>query len=262
MQRQFAQSYGDLERWHWWFRGRLRILESVLRRELAGDRSRTILSIGCGPVAGLQWLRPFQGTHGRVIGLDVESWRAPETPHRIGFVRGRVEQAPFASASFDVVLLLDVLEHLDDDAAGLREAARLVRPGGLLLVTVPARPGLWGAQDVVSEHRRRYTKASLTRLLGDAALVDCRVGYFNALLFPLVAIVRRLRRAGGLADRARSDFLDNRPGPLNEVLAWVLGLEQHVINRVSLPIGVSLMAACRPPRRDEGQRLDFRIAPG
>lgn len=253
MEKNFAEQYGDLEQWHWWFRGRRRVIESLLRRELNGRGSRRILSVGCGPAEGLEWLLPFAGPEGRVVGLDVETAHARNVPERVEFHIGALENAPFDDASFDVVLALDVLEHLDDDSAGLRQAVRLVRPGGLLLVTVPALPSLWGAQDVVSEHRRRYTKRTLTDLFRKVGLQGYQVKYFNSLLFPLIAPVRWSRRALGMDERPRSDFEDNRPGVVNEMLAWVFGLEAHLIHSAPVPLGVSLVAKYRMPSNEHAR---------
>jgi len=138
------------------------------------------------------------------------------------FVVGSLEDAPLADASFDIVLALDVLEHLDDDSKGLREAVRLVKPKGLLLLTVSALPSLWGGQDVVSEHWRRYTKRSFVRLFKNAGLSKYHVQYFNTLFFPsfhswrgeIVASVGRFGRS--LGARHRSDFEDNRPGLIDD----------------------------------------------
>ena len=245
MKQAFAQEYGDIERWHWWFRGRRRILQSVLRRELPEAPSRRILSVGCGPAEGLQWLQPFAGPGGTVSGLDVECVHARHRPPGVQFAIGSMQLAPLKTASFDAVLALDVLEHLDDDAAGLREVLRLVRPGGLLMITVPAMPSLWGRQDVVSEHRRRYTRGTLTRLFESVALRGCRVHYFNSLLFPAVAMVRWTRRAVGAAEGERSDFDDGRPGLVNEALERLFASERHLIGRIPMPVGVSLMATVR-----------------
>lgn len=247
MKKDFAERYGELEQWHWWFRGRQRILESVLRRELnGGGRGRRILSVGCGPASGLTWLVPFAGAGGTVVGLDLEPLHARDLPAQVGFVVGSLTEAPFADGAFDVVLALDVLEHLEDDARGLSEAARLVRPGGLLLLTVPALPSLWGGQDVVSHHLRRYTKGTLTGLFRRTGLEGFRVSYFNTLLFPLAAAVRWSRRALGQADRARSDFAGQRPGLVNDALERVFGFESHLVNRAPLPVGVSLIATYSP----------------
>jgi SAM-dependent methyltransferase len=245
MKQQFAKQYANLEEWHWWFRGRQRILESVLRREFSRKDSISIASVGCGPAEGLQWLEQFTGSAGKVVGIDVEQIHARRIAPRIEYVIGTLEAAPFADHSFDAALALDVLEHLDDDAAGLCEAARMVKPGGLLLVTVPALPSLWGGQDVVSHHRRRYTKATLLRTFERAGLRSPRASYFNTLLFPPVAGVRWTRRALGKDSLARSDFDDTRPGLVNEVLASVFAVERHIVPRIALPIGVSLMATLK-----------------
>ena len=249
MKQEFAAEYSQLEQWHWWFRGRQRILEAVLRRELRGQRVARLASLGCGPAAGLLWLEQFVNAAGRVVGVDAEPLHAQRVSERVEYVIGDVTALPLAQRAFDAVLALDVLEHLDDDAAGLREAARLLKPGGLLLVTVPALQSLWGSQDVVSHHRRRYTRRTLAQTFARAGLPAPRLSYFNTLLFPTVAGVRWARRALRLAERARSDFDDSRPGMLNEVLATLFAAERHLVPRVALPIGVSLLATISFPAR-------------
>jgi SAM-dependent methyltransferase len=248
VRRDFAKEYGGLEEWHWWFRGRRLILETVLNREFERGKSRSILSVGCGPADGLKWLIPLAGPGGKVTGLDIEPLHARNVPEGVEFAVGSLEEASLEPASFDVVLALDVLEHLDDDVNGLKQAVRLVRPGGLLLVTVPALQSLWGGQDVVSEHRRRYTRGSLVRLFDVLDLSGETVSYFNTLLFPLIASVRLGRRAMCFSERAESDFKGARPGLLNQALEVVFGSEKYLIGRTPLPIGVSLMATYRLPR--------------
>jgi SAM-dependent methyltransferase len=242
MKQQFAKQYANLEEWHWWFRGRQRILESVLLREFGPGDSISIASVGCGPAEGLQWLKQFTGPCGKIVGIDVEPMHARRIAPHIEYVVGMLETAPFADRSFDAVLALDVLEHLDNDATGLYEAARMVKPGGLLLVTVPALPSLWGGQDVISHHLRRYTKATLLRTFERAGLPTPCVSYFNMLLFAPVACLRWARRALGKATLARSDFDDTRPGLMNEILASIFAAESHIVPRIPLPIGVSLLA--------------------
>lgn len=257
MKHHFAEQYGSLEQWHWWFRGRQQILEAVLRSELEGCSAPSIASLGCGPAEGLTWLVSLAGPHGRVVGLDADPLHACRLRPELEYVVGKLEAAPLASGAFSVVLALDVLEHLNDDVAGLCEAARLLKPGGLLLVTVPALPSLWGGQDVISHHRRRYTKRTLRSVFTRAQLPRPCVTYFNVLLFPPIAVVRWARSALGLARHPRSDFDDNHPGLINEVLTAVFALERHLVLRVPMPVGVSLLASVRlsgswPHRRGLG----------
>src|SRR5262245_41421933 len=258
MKQQFAKQYANLEEWHWWFRGRQRILESVLRRELGANGPISIASVGCGPAEGLQWLERFTGPRGKIVGIDVEPIHARRVSPLIEYVVGVLETAPIADHSFDAVLALDVLEHLDNDALGLYEAARMVKPGGILLVTVPALPSLWGGQDVISHHRRRYTKAALLRTFERAGLLRPRVSYFNSLLFAPVAGLRWTRRAMGKATLARSDFDDTRPGLVNDVLASIFAVERHIVPHIPLPIGVSLLATLVSHGDTETQRQGDR----
>jgi SAM-dependent methyltransferase len=241
----FKEKYASLQQWHWWFRGRQRILERVLCRELNGRHSISIASLGCGPAEGLLWLTKLTAPAGRILGLEYDLIHARHAPPEIEYVIGDIASPPLAGSSFDAVLVLDVLEHLDDDTTGLREASQLVKPGGLLLVTVPALPNLWGGQDVVSDHRRRYTKSTLLEVFKRAALPIPRVTYFNTFLFMPVAGARWARRAMGLGQRSRSDFDDIRPGFVNEMLAAIFSAEQYLIPHMGMPVGVSLLAVSR-----------------
>jgi len=242
MDREYAERYGRFEQWHWWFRGRQRIIVEVLRRELAGHPSRWIVSVGSGPAEGLVWLRDVAGTATGIVGIDADAVHARRPGSGLEYVVGDLQALPLAPASVDVVLALDVIEHLDDDSGGLREAVRLLRPGGLLLVTVPAMPSLWGSQDVINHHRRRYTRKTLAGAFARAGLPRPAITYFNTLLFPPVAAVRWARRALGASTEVRSDLDDSQPGFLNDVLAGVFALERHVVCRIPMPVGVSLLA--------------------
>lgn len=260
MEERFASAYGDFERWHWWFRGRERILISVLRRELARaasaepSRPRRIATIGAGPPASLELLARRLGAGAvTLIGVDADPSGALRRQQRgqrlasgVAFAWGRIERPPLREQSCDAVLALDVIEHVDDDAAALAAATRLVRPDGFVLVTVPALPSLWGNQDLVSHHRRRYTARSLAGTFARAGVPLAWSSYFNTALLPAVAAVRWSRRRVGGAAAAVSDFERGRPGPLNELLERLFASERHLVGRVRLPAGVSLIAVGRP----------------
>jgi SAM-dependent methyltransferase len=256
MEHYYAAGYSDLESWHWWFRGRERILESVVSHAFARtapDGPRRILSVGCGPPSGLTWLLPFTRDGGTVIGLDAdpsgalrEAANGNAAPPGVAFVAGTLERPPMRPRSVSAVLALDVIEHLDDDVEGLRGVAALVAPGGFLMVTVPALPSLWGRQDTVSHHRRRYTMRTLADSFARAGLERPRLTYFNTLLFPPIAAVRWTRRLLR-AKETGSDAEMSRPGVVNGLLAKVFAAERFVVPRARLPFGVSLLAMLRMP---------------
>ena len=235
---------------HWWFVGRRRILLQVLNRYIGKGRDdrRRILDVGCGTGTMLAYLSAF----GRVQGVDVDE-EAVGYCHERGLLDvslGEAAKLPFPEGTFDLVTALDVVEHLDDDAAALREMRRVLRPGGYLLVTVPANPFLWGDQDEVNLHKRRYVAGELRERLTASGLEVIRLSYMNALLLPPIAAARMLRR---LERRFRpqlpiqSDFRYPAPGPVNFVLGHLFGAEGPIVRRLDIPFGVSILALAQKP---------------
>ena len=229
----------QLERWHFWFAGRRALIDRLLKQCVDGT-ARRILDLGCGSGLGVETLT-LRGY--RVVGLD----RRPEGLHAtrrslsgLWLLQADATSLPFVQGAFDVVLLLDLLEHLDDRML-LAEVGRVLRPGGWVLVTVPAMPWLWSYRDEAAEHLRRYTRRQLTRLLADMGLPVQGVYYYQCVLFPLVVITRLWGRSGpGLRD------LEERPiSLLNTVLTWVNRAEVRLGGVVRWPWGSSLVALCR-----------------
>lgn len=222
------------DRGHWWFRGRLAVLLSVLRHRLPPGPLR-LLELGCGTGNVVTALGEF----GEAIGMEPcaelrDVARAAGLDVRPGSLPGDLAVDPGWA---DVVLMLDVLEHLDDAEAALAAAGRALGLGGLLVLTVPAYPWLWSAHDVVLGHRRRYTAGTLAGAVRRAGFVVERVTYFNTALFPAVALVRLLGRLRG----TRNHDLRRPPAPINRMLAGVFALERHVLRRVDLPFGASVL---------------------
>lgn len=234
-----------MEDLHWWFVGRRRILLEVLNRYLApnGSQTRRILDVGCGTGTMLTYLASF----GKAEGVDIDE-------EAIGYCRdrglqnvrlGEASSLPFGDGSFDLVTALDVVEHLDDDVAAFREMKRVLRPGGQILVTVPAHRFLWGDQDEVNMHKRRYNARELRDRLVESGFDVLRISYMNAILFAPIAAVRLARR---LEHRLRpriqpqSDFRYPAPGPVNFLLAAVFGAEGPILRRMNIPFGVSILA--------------------
>lgn len=247
MEERFYAEYARIQDEHWWFAGRRRIIRSVLGQSLPARASpaRRILDVGCGTGTNLALLRDF----GAVEGVDSEL-AAVEFCHRQGESAVRHapgSRLPYPTAQFDLVTLLDVIEHVPDDFSLLDEARRVLVPGGRVLVTVPAYSWMWGAQDRIAHHYRRYTRPGLLDSIARAGFEPLRSTYFNTLLFPPIAGVRLARRLWPARDDPRSDFELNHPGPLNTLLTRVFALEASMVRRASLPFGVSILGlGCTP----------------
>lgn len=221
---------------HWWFVGRRRLVTDMLARM---DVRGRILDLGCGTGGVLTHLQPF----GEAIGLDPAPEAAGYCRQRdLPMVIGSGMEVPFADGSFDAVLALDVIEHVPDDVALLREARRVLRPGGVLVVTVPALTWLWSSHDVVNHHYRRYSRDTLTRALRGGGFRPAKVSYYNGLLFPMAIARKFVHRMNGGGEH----HLEDLPAPLNNALRGVLGIEGRLIDRWDLPLGASLIAAARP----------------
>lgn len=254
----FYASYFRHETTHWWFRWRFDLIADVLG-SLDRDGSPRILDAGCGTGQTLKRLEP----HGDAVGID-------HSPQAIGYarargvrrlVRGSVADPPFRDGSFDCVLALDVLEHVDDDVGLLAKLRAVVAPGGHLIVTVPAFAALWSEHDEINQHKRRYRARQLSRLIEEAGFDLQRVSYCNTALFlPILAvrkaknILRAVRRArGATGDSLRSD-LRAYPALVNSVLCWLMRGETRLMRHVDLPFGVSILAVARRPVATESVR--------
>ena len=234
-----------LEDRHWWFVARRKIIVRVLSQYLSGPTD--ILDAGCGTGRMLMELSRF----GEVNGFD-------ESPEGVAYARGRglarVEQAsvtaiPFPDASFGVVTCLDVLEHTADDLAAVRELGRILRPEGIVLVTVPAFRFLWSSHDVALSHLRRYRAGEVRRLVETAGLEILKLSYFNTILFPGVVLTRFWRALfATLKSLPQSDPL-RMPSPLvNAIFLRLFQSEAALLPVTDLPFGVSILCVGRKPK--------------
>lgn len=222
---------------HWWFVARRAILETLIRSSIAPPQGARILEAGCGTGGNLAML----AAHGTVDALEYDAGaRALARARGIGRVEPGMlpHKIGFDEDSYDLIAVLDVLEHVEQDRASLAALRARLASGGRILLTVPAVPWLWSDHDVLHHHKRRYTRASLVRVAREAGLTVEAVGYFNSLLFPLAMTTRMAQRL--LKRKSESDVQPSPPvnGLLRRIFAW----ERHLLGRIRFPIGLSLYA--------------------
>lgn len=259
MQRHTYAIMDEAEASHWWFVGRRAILESFLQdivknlkrssvqgpadvgaelsqdsRQDAGDTLR-ILDVGCGTGANLEMLAQY----GEAEGVDVSD-DALEFCRKKGLMvkKGLAEELPFADEAYDVVTALDVVEHLDDDIAGLKEMYRVLKKGGKTLIFVPAFMWLWGVQDDVSHHRIRYTKKQIIERLKKAGFTINRATYANWTFFAPILAGRTLMRLTGIKPESENNV---NISALNGVFGRLFGAERIWLKNFNFPFGVSIV---------------------
>jgi SAM-dependent methyltransferase len=246
MKQDFYAEYYEIENVHWWFQGRWHIFLGLVRDELDNEHMpiRT-LDVGCGTGTMLGYLDSLGPSYGIDAATAAVQFCRRRGRHNI--FQGKAESLPFADGSFDLVCALDILEHLDDDRAALVELGRVCRADGIVLLSVPAYRFLWGRQDLISQHVRRYTAGELESKIREADLVVSKITYFNTILFPVVALVRLIRHLlpKQSVGKLESDFTLTRPGRVNDLLSDIFRLEACVLKRISLPFGVSVLAVAK-----------------
>lgn len=235
---------------HWWFASRTRAMLELLDRFLPTDPDRLVLDIGCG--AGN--MAHHLAAYGRVLGVDSNA-----KPLRVARTRGldvregSADALPVADASVGLVALLDTVEHVPNEAGVFAECYRVLRPGGHLIVTVPALMWLWSQNDVINAHQRRYTLAELTHKLEAQGFQILHKSYNNFFVFPLAASLILLRRGRAEPKLASPHFdeesyqVEMEPAPplLNTLLTGVGKLEAALVRRLTLPIGTSIISLAR-----------------
>ncbi len=231
-----------VEESHWWFVGRRRILSSFVERivKAMGVERPQILDVGCGTGANLEMLSQFGSAEG--VDVSTEALEFCKTRGLRNVRQGEAEQLPYEDQSFDLVTGLDVVEHLDDDLGGLREMRRVLRPDGRALLFVPAFMFLWGVQDDISNHRRRYTLGDLQELVRKAGFEVERATYANITFFLPILLGRALMRLTGYRPASENNLT---VGFLNGFLGSVFGLEAPLLRHLNLPFGVSIVCVAR-----------------
>ncbi len=231
----------DHEDRYWWYVSRRQLVCQFIL-SVRPPQPLILCDIGCGTGATMKQLLPF----GRVIGIDLSPLALGCCLQRklTGLMKARAENLPLRADSIDVMVATDILEHLEDDIAALREFHRVLKPGGFAVITVPAFGQLWSEHDLALMHHRRYTAPQLAARCAEAGFNVTRTSYALWLLFPFAVITRLLRRKDAETPQAHIPRL---PAWLNRLLIHIQQLELRLLNHVNLPWGVSIAAIIHKP---------------
>lgn len=231
----------ELEDHYWWFVARRRLALRLLRSHVATENPK-ILDLGCGTGAVLAELIQWsQATGLDFSDLAIQMCKERGLDH---LVEGDAQALPFADCEFDAIVALDIFEHVSDDVKAFSEAARVLKPGGKLVLSVPAYRWLWGPHDIALHHFRRYTRSQVRRVLEQAGLESTISGYSVFLLFPFVALSRPLEK---LKRGPAKASLPHLPKSVNNLLVKVMHWEQSLVSSGKAPWGSSVIAVATKP---------------
>lgn len=226
---------------HWWYRVRRNLVKRIVHDDYVEKKRRLkILDVGCGAGALMKELEGY----GAVSGVDfsIDSVNFCKKRGITDVRQGDILNLPFQDNTFDIVLALDILEHVDDDKKGASEISRVLKSGGKAIVFVPSFMILWGSTDEVSKHKRRYRKTKFLQTLEQGSLEVKKSTYFNFFLFIPILLVRLISR---FFNRSLTDEYKPGSGFLNELFYRVFNMEIFFIKHISFPFGVSIMAICK-----------------
>lgn len=241
MERHVYDRMAEIDRDHWWFVGRRKILTALIERWRPKAGPLHILEVGCGTGSNIAMLQQF----GTVDAIEPDDHARAFASQRTGLAikGGYLPDVPLEDGHYDLIVLLDVLEHIPDDKGALIALKPKLAPGGRLMLAVPAMPSLWSGHDVAHHHQRRYTARTLEAVVRAAGYRTLRRTAFNSLLLPAIVGVRWLNR---LLGREGGDEDRIPPAPINRLLAGLFGAERHVAVRGLFPAGVSLALVAEP----------------
>lgn len=242
MDRAVYDRMGAAEAEHWWFVGRRAVLQGLIRRHCPLPANARVLEAGCGTGGNLEMLSDY----GRLEAFEYDDDARIAASAKGGFeVRPGAlpDGVDFPDDAYHLIALFDVLEHIEQDGPALVTLGTKLAPEGRMLISVPAMPWLWSHHDVAHHHFRRYTRASLRKVVEGAGLRVTSTGYFNTLLFPAAVAQRTVQKITGSQSPA-----DAIPAPwLNSTLGAIFRAERHFIGSVPMPFGLSLYAVVARP---------------
>lgn len=240
MEEYLYEHFYKIENEHWWFAARQKILREFMDQKLRLPDNIKLLDVGCGTGAILDTFSKRYDAYGQDVSPQAVEFCRKRGITRV--VQGTLDHLPPEYRNFDFITLLDVLEHIDNDRGALRQVYALLNEHGRIFITVPAFPALWGAHDVVTHHKRRYVKQTLTDVVEAAGFTIEYISYFNFFLFPIAWLRRKLSRITGSSD---ANDMDVPAKPVNAILRSIFEFEKYLVPRLKFPYGLSLMCVAR-----------------
>lgn len=224
---------------HWWYKVRRKIVKRLINQYVNNENIK-ILDVGCGTGQLMKELKDV----GEIYGIDF-SVHAIDFCRKRGLVevkQGSATSIPYGDNSFDVILALDLLEHVEDDHEAIKEMKRVVKDKGIFIIFVPAFNFLWGRSDEIGKHFRRYSKERLLKVIKQNDLEVLRFSYFNFILFLPIALIRLIIRILKIKIQSENN---TKFGFINKMLYYIFLFESFMLQRTNFPFGVSMLVVCK-----------------
>jgi ubiquinone/menaquinone biosynthesis C-methylase UbiE len=245
-QTEYEKMY-DLEDTYWWFQGRKSIIFSILRKfKLLGNKKRrSVIDLGCGTGLILAELNE----HATTLGVDFSTLALQFCRQRgiDNMVCADVTRLPFDDASFDLLFALDLIEHISDDTALMKEMHRICRPRGMVMLTVPAYKFLWSEHDEALHHHRRYSADEFRKLIAEAGFEPLKFSYCISFMYLPIVVFRVLQKLIKPKGSPQTHLIV-LPKWINSLLIRILKIEARLIRHVNFPFGISLI--CLAQKKD------------
>lgn len=239
MEKSLYADYQRLEETHWWFIGRQKVISQVLQQKIIPRHIERALDVGCGTGFCTSLVTPLADS---VYGVEIADEMIQilkQKNKKLHILQGEWPNVAI-NQTFKLVTLFDALEHIQDDRVALKKVESVLEPGGIVVLTVPAYMFLWSEHDVISHHKRRYTKEQMRAVISESTgLTIMRLTYFNTFFFIPIVLFRLIKNALGVRTSASDVFV--MPKVLNSAMAWLFGLEGTLLRRMNFPFGTSLL---------------------